>query len=141
MRTDPLLEADRYWMGQALAMAQTALYSTAPNPRVGCIIVRDGQVLGSGATQVAGHDHAEVVALEQAAQHGHSLADATVYVSLEPCSHYGRTPPCVQALIDAKPGRVVIAMIDPDPRVAGRGVQALKEAGIAVTTGVSADQA
>lgn len=141
MRTDPQAESDRYWMGQALAMAQTALFSTAPNPRVGCIIVRSGQVLGSGATQSAGQSHAEVVALEQARQHGHDLSDATIYISLEPCSHHGRTPPCVEALIQARPARVVIAMPDPNPQVAGAGIQALEAAGITVTVGVGAAQA
>ena len=141
MRTDPQVESDQYWMGQALAMAQTALYSTAPNPRVGCIIVRSGQVLGSGATQAAGHAHAEIMALENARQHGHQLAGATVYVSLEPCSHQGRTPPCVDALIRARPERVVVAMMDPNPDVAGSGIRALEAAGIDVTAGVGAAQA
>lgn len=135
-------EADQYWMGQALAMAKAALYNTTPNPRVGCVIVRDGHVLGGGATQPAGQAHAEVMALAQARQrHGDDLSDATVYVSLEPCSHHGRTPPCVDALIDARPARVVIAMQDPNPVVGGRGIERLREAGIAVTMGVEGEQA
>lgn len=139
MKSTP--DADVYWMGQALAMAQTAMYATAPNPRVGCIIVRDKLVLGGGATQAAGHEHAEIVALQQAARHGHDIAGATVYVTLEPCSHYGRTPPCVQALIDARPARVVIAMRDPNPTVSGQGIASLRDAGIDVMVGVSAEQA
>lgn len=134
-------EADEYWMGQALALAQTSLHLTAPNPRVGCIIVRDGQVLGAGATQAAGQAHAEIMALEHARRQGHSMAGATLYVTLEPCSHYGRTPPCVDAVIDAAPRRVVIAMPDPNPLVAGQGVERLKKAGIDVTLGIAAEQA
>src|SRR5699024_8665720 len=100
--TNTVRESDQYWMGQALALAQAALYSTAPNPRVGCIIVRDGQVLGSGATLPAGQAHAEIVALEHAADHAQRVDGATIYVSLEPCSHHGRTRPCVDALIRAR---------------------------------------
>ncbi len=125
-------------MGQALALAESVLYLTDPNPRVGCVIVRDGQLLGSGATQRAGGPHAEVMAMRQAAQHGADLAGATVYVTLEPCSHHGRTPPCADTLIAAGPARVVIAMRDPNPLVAGQGERRLREAGIAVTTGVCA---
>lgn len=134
-------ETDLYWMGQALAMAQTALYSTAPNPRVGCIIVNNGQVLGAGATQVAGKNHAEIVALQNARQNGHDPEGSTIYVSLEPCSHHGRTAPCVDALIKAKPARVVIAMPDPNPLVSGSGMQALQQAGIKITVGVAGEKA
>lgn len=141
MNTRTEQESDLYWMGQALAIAQTALYSTAPNPRVGCIIVRDGEVLASGATQIAGSAHAEIVALDHAKRQGRDVTGATVYVSLEPCSHHGRTPPCVDRLIQARPRRVVIAMVDPNPRVAGQGIKALRAAGISVTTGVAAGQA
>ncbi|WP_435940150.1 bifunctional diaminohydroxyphosphoribosylaminopyrimidine deaminase/5-amino-6-(5-phosphoribosylamino)uracil reductase RibD, partial [Bordetella bronchiseptica] len=88
-------------MRRALALARSVMYSTAPNPRVGCVIVRDGQVLGEGATQPPGGPHAEVCALREAAARGASLAGATVYVTLEPCSHFGRTPPCVDALAAA----------------------------------------
>lgn len=139
--TEKTHDDDVYWMGQALAMAQTALYSTAPNPRVGCIIVRNGQVLGSGATQPPGQKHAEIVALEQAHHHGRVIRGATVYVTLEPCSYQGRTNPCVDALIAAQPARVVIGMQDPNPRVAGRGVKALQQAGITVTLGVCSEEA
>ncbi|MFA5522656.1 MAG: bifunctional diaminohydroxyphosphoribosylaminopyrimidine deaminase/5-amino-6-(5-phosphoribosylamino)uracil reductase RibD [Castellaniella sp.] len=135
------MQSDRYWMGQALAMAQTALYSTAPNPRVGCIIVRNGQVLGSGATQPAGQAHAEVMAIEQARRAHRQLRGATVYLTLEPCSHQGRTPPCMEALIRARPARVVVAMLDPNPRVKGQGVAGLRAAGIEVSVGIAAEEA
>lgn len=133
--------ADEHWMEHALALAQTALYVTAPNPRVGCLIVRDGVVLGRGATQAAGQAHAEVMALHDARRQGHDVAGATIYVTLEPCSHHGRTPPCVDALIDARPARVVIAMTDPNPEVSGQGAARLRASGIDVTTGVLAEQA
>lgn len=138
---DTRRQADEHWMAQALALAQTALYVTAPNPRVGCLIVRDGVVLGRGATQAAGQAHAEVMALRDAQGQGHDIRGATVYVTLEPCSHHGRTPPCVDALIDARPARVVMAMPDPNPDVGGQGAARLHEAGIGVTTGVLAEQA
>ncbi|WP_237173502.1 bifunctional diaminohydroxyphosphoribosylaminopyrimidine deaminase/5-amino-6-(5-phosphoribosylamino)uracil reductase RibD [Paracandidimonas lactea] len=134
-------DPDIHWMRQALALAERVLYLTAPNPRVGCVIVRDGQLLASGATQRAGGPHAEVMALRQAAEHGREVKGATVYVSLEPCSHYGRTPPCVDALIKAQPARVVVAMRDPNPLVAGRGLAKLRAAGIDVRVGVCADEA
>ncbi len=135
------MQSDLYWMGQALAMAQTALYSTAPNPRVGCIIVRNGEVLGSGATQPVGGDHAEIMALEQARRSHRKIHGATVYLTLEPCSHHGRTPPCADALVKAGPARVVVAMRDPNPAVAGAGVARLRAAGIEVQVGVAADAA
>ena len=130
-------------MAQALSLAESVLYMTDPNPRVGCVIVRDGQVLGQGATQVAGGPHAEVMAIRDAYEKGYAqaLAGATFYVTLEPCSHYGRTPPCVDALIKERPSRVVIAMSDPNPLVAGRGVTKLREAGIEVVLNVLADEA
>src|SRR5690554_4319178 len=132
---------DARWMRHALALADTVLYLTSPNPRVGCVIVRDGEILGQGATQRAGGPHAEIVALQDAAAHGRSLQGSTVYVTLEPCSHYGRTPPCVDRLIAARPARVVIAMGDPNPLVGGRGIAKLREAGIAVTTMVCTEAA
>src|SRR3546814_8722081 len=104
--------SDEGWMRQALHLAESVLYITAPNPRVACLIVRDGRLLAEGATRQAGGPHAEIVALRQAAERGIDTAGATVYVTLEPCSHYGRTPPCVDALIAARPARVVIAMGD-----------------------------
>lgn len=132
---------DLHWMQQALALAETVMNVTTPNPRVGCVIVRDGQRLGGGATQVAGGPHAEICALRDAARHGHALPGSTFYVTLEPCSHHGRTPPCVDAVIAAKPARVVVALPDPNPRVAGRGLAKLRQAGIAVTLGVAHDAA
>ncbi len=132
---------DERWMRQALALAERVMYITAPNPRVGCVIVRDGQLLASGATQMAGGPHAEVMALREAAERGLSIAGATAYVTLEPCSHYGRTPPCVDALIAAGPARVVVAMCDPNPLVGGQGIAKLRAAGIAVSTMVCAEQA
>jgi len=133
--------SDEYWMQRALALAEGVLTTTTPNPRVGCVIVRDGQVIGEGATQPPGGPHAEIMALRDAAQRGASVAGATVYVTLEPCSHHGRTPPCVDALIAAQPARVVIAMADPNPQVNGRGLRALAAAGIDVHTGVCIEDA
>jgi diaminohydroxyphosphoribosylaminopyrimidine deaminase/5-amino-6-(5-phosphoribosylamino)uracil reductase len=132
---------DERWMREALRLAESVMYITAPNPRVACLIVRGEQLLASGATQRAGGPHAEVVALRQAAGHGVDVAGATVYVTLEPCSHFGRTPPCVDALIAARPARVVVAMVDPNPLVGGSGIARLQAAGIAVTTGVCAEEA
>ncbi|NYT66577.1 bifunctional diaminohydroxyphosphoribosylaminopyrimidine deaminase/5-amino-6-(5-phosphoribosylamino)uracil reductase RibD [Alcaligenaceae bacterium] len=128
-------------MEQALELAASVMLITSPNPRVACLLVRDGVVLASGATQQAGGPHAEAMALHQAAQAGLDVAGSTIYVTLEPCSHYGRTPPCVQALVQAKPARVVIAMADPNPLVSGQGIQQLQAAGIQVTVGVCAEQA
>lgn len=128
-------------MRRALALAEGVLYTTSPNPRVGCVIVRDGQVLGEGATQPAGGPHAEVQALRAAQALGLPVRGATVYVTLEPCSHHGRTPPCVDALVAAAPARVVVAMGDPNPRVNGQGLARLCAAGIAVTGGVCLDEA
>lgn len=132
---------DARWMRHALALAETSLYITSPNPRVGCIIVRDETVVGQGATQQVGGPHAEVVALRDAQAKGQVVSGSTVYVTLEPCSHHGRTPPCVDALIAAAPERVVIAMCDPNPLVGGKGVERLRAAGIAVTLGVCSDEA
>jgi len=133
--------ADAHWMARALALAESVLTTTTPNPRVGCVIVRDGRVIGEGATQPPGGAHAEIMALRDAAQRGEPVNGATVYVTLEPCSHYGRTPPCVDALIAAKVARVVVALADPNPQVNGRGLRALAAAGIAVHTGVCMDAA
>lgn len=132
---------DARWMRHALGLAETSLYFTSPNPRVGCVIVRGDAMLGQGATQQAGGPHAEVVALRDAHEKGHALEGATVYVTLEPCSHYGRTPPCVDALVEARVGRVVIALCDPNPLVGGQGIARLKQAGISVTLGVCAHEA
>ena len=128
-------------MRQALALAQGVLYLPSPNPRVGCVIIRDGAVIGRGATQLVGGPHAEVMALRDVVSNSQSTIGATVYVTLEPCCHHGRTPPCVDALIAAKPERVVFSHFDPNPSVAGRGLRALREAGIQVTVGVCAEEA
>jgi len=119
------------FMLKALNIASQAMRITTPNPRVGCVIVNcQGQVLGQGHTQKAGGLHAEMVALQDAANQGHSVEGATVYVTLEPCSHHGRTGPCCDALIHAKVGKVVSAIADPNPLVAGQGFDRLKAAGI-----------
>lgn len=125
-------------MGQAIQLAEKSLYLTAPNPRVGCLIVRNQRILGQGSTQKVGSDHAEIQAIKNAIDNGYEeyLQGATFYVTLEPCSHYGRTPPCVDALIRYRPARVVIAMLDPNPLVGGRGVSKLQAEGIEVSCGV-----
>ena len=132
---------DTEGMALALAWAAKGMHITAPNPRVGCVLVRDGVVIGAGHTQPAGQAHAEIEAMRDARQRGHEVAGATAYVTLEPCSHYGRTPPCSSALVQAGIGRVVAAMLDPNPLVAGRGLAQLEAAGIAVTSGILAEQA
>ncbi len=127
-------------MDQALTLARDALFLTSPNPRVGCVIARpDGTVLGAGHTQRAGEAHAEVMALRDAAQRGHDVTGATAYVTLEPCSHQGRTGPCTQALIQARLGRVVASLEDPNPQVSGQGLAQLQTAGIKVQVGLGAE--
>ncbi|TDQ39032.1 bifunctional diaminohydroxyphosphoribosylaminopyrimidine deaminase/5-amino-6-(5-phosphoribosylamino)uracil reductase RibD [Thiopseudomonas denitrificans] len=121
--------SDQAFMARALQLAEQGLYSVHPNPRVGCVLVRDGRIVGEGWHRMAGTPHAEVHALAAA---GELARGATAYVSLEPCSHHGRTPPCAQALVDAGVVRVVAAMQDPNPQVAGRGLELLRSAGIAV---------
>ncbi len=125
-------------MRHALRLAERALGSTAPNPAVGCVIVRDGRVVGRGWTQPGGRPHAETVALAQA---GSAARDATAYVTLEPCAHHGHTPPCANALVSAQLARVVASMVDPDPRVAGAGFAYLEQRGIEVTRGVLEEDA
>jgi diaminohydroxyphosphoribosylaminopyrimidine deaminase/5-amino-6-(5-phosphoribosylamino)uracil reductase len=124
---------DQLYMARALELARRGVYSTHPNPRVGCVIVRDGHVVGEGWHVRAGEPHAEVHALRQA---GERAQGATAYVTLEPCSHFGRTPPCAEALVSAGVARVVAAMQDPNPQVAGRGLGRLRTAGIDVASGV-----
>lgn len=120
-------------MQVALVQAGRSLRLSNPNPRVGCVIVTsNGRIVGEGHTQQAGGPHAEVMALRDAQSRGESVVGATVFVTLEPCSHHGRTPPCCDALIAARVGKVVVALGDPNPQVAGRGLQRLREAGIAV---------
>lgn len=125
--------ADDAAMAEALALAANAVGLSDPNPRVGCVIsAGSGVVVGRGFTQAAGDAHAEIMALRDAAAHGADVRGATVHVTLEPCAHHGRTPPCVDALVAAGVGRVVMAMRDPNPRVAGQGAERLQRAGIAV---------
>ena len=126
------------YMSRALQLAERGLFTTDPNPRVGCVLVKNSQVVGEGWHQRAGEGHAEVNALKEA---GLKAKDADCYVTLEPCSHFGRTPPCADALINAGVKRVFIAMTDPNPRVAGSGIAILKAAGIVVTVGILAQQA
>ncbi|QUJ68159.1 bifunctional diaminohydroxyphosphoribosylaminopyrimidine deaminase/5-amino-6-(5-phosphoribosylamino)uracil reductase RibD [Photobacterium sp. GJ3] len=124
---------DHAMMRRALSLAKRGRFTTAPNPNVGCVIAKHDTILGEGFHYRAGQPHAEVFALRAAGDHA---AGATAYVTLEPCSHYGRTPPCAEALIQAGVARVVCAMVDPNPKVAGRGVEMLKSAGIQVETGL-----
>jgi diaminohydroxyphosphoribosylaminopyrimidine deaminase / 5-amino-6-(5-phosphoribosylamino)uracil reductase len=131
-------EADLRWMRTALALARRGLGGVWPNPAVGCVLVQDGRVVGRGWTQPGGRPHAETEALRRA---GAAARGATAYVSLEPCSHWGRTPPCADALIAAGVARVVAALDDPDARVAGAGIRRLHDAGIAVATGIGAAEA
>lgn len=135
MRFDSL---DYVYMARALQLAEKGLYTTDPNPRVGCVIVNNGNVVGEGWHRRAGEAHAEVYALNAAAN---QAAGATAYVTLEPCCHHGRTPPCSEALLKAKLARVVIAVQDPHTRVNGGGIAQLREAGIQVDTGLLQDQA
>jgi diaminohydroxyphosphoribosylaminopyrimidine deaminase / 5-amino-6-(5-phosphoribosylamino)uracil reductase len=134
----PFSTADHARMAQALRLAERGLYTTTPNPRVGCVIVRAGEVVGEGWHERAGGPHAEINALGQA---GPRARGATAYVTLEPCSHHGRTPPCAAALIDAGVARVVAAMPDPNPQVSGRGIELLTLAGIATQVGLMEDAA
>ena len=125
-------------MRAAFALARRGLGNVWPNPAVGCVIVSDGRVVGRGWTQPGGRPHAETEALRRA---GAAARGAAAYVSLEPCSHWGKTPPCADALIAAGVRRVVVALEDPDPRVSGAGIRRLRGAGVAVETGLGADEA
>ena len=129
---------DHTYMTQALAIAAQGLYTTSPNPRVGCVIVKNNQIIGQGAHLKAGEPHAEVHALREA---GAQAQFADAYVTLEPCNHHGRTPPCVDALITAGVKRVVVAMQDPNPLVAGQGIARLRAQGITVELGLLAVEA
>ncbi|WP_445426386.1 bifunctional diaminohydroxyphosphoribosylaminopyrimidine deaminase/5-amino-6-(5-phosphoribosylamino)uracil reductase RibD [Alishewanella sp. HL-SH06] len=126
-------EADHQYMTLALSLAAAGRFTTDPNPNVGAVLVKKAQVIGQGYHRQAGQGHAEVYALQQA---GSAAAGATCYVTLEPCAHYGRTPPCAEALVKAGVSRVVIAMLDPNPLVAGKGVAILESAGISVQHGL-----
>ncbi|HEV7985306.1 MAG TPA: bifunctional diaminohydroxyphosphoribosylaminopyrimidine deaminase/5-amino-6-(5-phosphoribosylamino)uracil reductase RibD, partial [Steroidobacteraceae bacterium] len=126
------------WMERALELAREGIGLASPNPTVGCVIVRDNRIVGRGFHQYAQRDHAEVVALAEA---GGAARGATAYVTLEPCSHYGRTGPCARALIEAGVARVVAGTADPNPLVAGKGLTMLREAGIEVLVGTGATEA
>ncbi|XGV99774.1 MAG: bifunctional diaminohydroxyphosphoribosylaminopyrimidine deaminase/5-amino-6-(5-phosphoribosylamino)uracil reductase RibD [Leptolyngbya sp. BL-A-14] len=132
MIDEPVM-GDRSLMQRCLALARQALGRTAPNPLVGSVIVQEGAIVGEGFHPAAGQPHAEVFALRQAGDRAHG---ATLYVNLEPCNHYGRTPPCSEAIVAAGIKRVVVGMVDPDPRVSGGGIARLREAGIEVTVGI-----
>src|SRR5689334_21200899 len=131
-------DEDHRHMARALQLAERGLYTTTPNPRVGCVIVRDGAVVGEGWHERAGEAHAEVNAL---AQSGQKARGATAYVSLEPCAHQGRTGPCTKALIAAGVARVVAALKDPNPKVSGKGLDELKQAGIRAEAGFLENEA
>ena len=124
---------DVLYMAKAIQLAQQGLYTTQPNPRVGCVVVKDGHIVGEGFHARAGQPHAEVFALRQA---GVQAKGATAYVTLEPCAHYGKTPPCANALVQAGVSRVVMASLDSNPLVAGKGQEILQNAGISTTVGV-----
>jgi diaminohydroxyphosphoribosylaminopyrimidine deaminase/5-amino-6-(5-phosphoribosylamino)uracil reductase len=131
-------QTDQTYMARAIQLARQGWYTTMPNPRVGCVIVRDNEIVGEAAHLFAGEGHAEIIALAMA---GELARGATAYVTLEPCSHHGKTPPCSEALIDAGIGRLVVAMQDPNPQVAGQGLAACHEAGIEVINGVMTTEA
>lgn len=133
-----MVPTDEYWMRRALELATQARGRTSPNPLVGAVVVKDGRLVGSGYHQQAGGPHAEVLALGEA---GEAAAGADLYVTLEPCAHYGRTPPCTDTVLAAGVSRVVAAMIDPNPCVAGKGVDRLRQAGVHVEVGVLAAEA
>lgn len=135
---DPFTQCDNYYMAKAIQLARRGLWSTDPNPRVGCVIVRDKEIVGEGWHEVAGEPHAEIYALQMAKE---KAQGATCYVTLEPCCHHGRTPPCTDALIKAGVTRVVIAMTDPNPLVSSKGIEQLTKAGITVNTGVLSNEA
>ncbi len=132
------LTQDQIWMRRAIELARQGQYSTKPNPNVGCVIVKDGVVVGEGFHPKAGQPHAEVFAMRQA---GEQARGATAYVTLEPCAHYGHTPPCAKGLVEAGVAKVIVACPDPNPLVAGKGMQMLKDAGIEVEVGICEDEA
>lgn len=138
MSTPTFSAIDHRHMAHALRLAERGLYTTKPNPRVGCVIAHAGRVVGTGFHQRAGEPHAEVFALREA---GEAARGATAYVTLEPCAHHGRTPPCADALVAAGVGRVVIAIEDPFSQVAGRGIEKLRAAGMSVEVGLLREQA
>ena len=132
---------DEQAMQLAIDLAALGQYTCSPNPRVGCVLLKNGELIGQGYHRKAGEGHAEVNAIADAAGKNHDIRGATAYVTLEPCNHTGKTPPCSQALIAAEVSRVVVAMVDPNPLVAGSGVQTLRDAGIAVDEGLLEEKA
>lgn len=132
------VQTHEHWMQQALHLAENGRCTVSPNPMVGCVIVKDQQCLAKAWHQQAGSDHAEIIALQQA---GAEAADATLYITLEPCCHHGKTPPCVDAIVQAKISTVVIAIMDPNPQVAGKGILVLQNAGINVVVDICEQQA
>ena len=132
------MTTDSVYMARAIQLAERGLYTTQPNPRVGCVLVKNDKIIAQGWHKKAGQAHAEIHALKQA---GQNAQGSTAYVTLEPCSHHGQTPPCAEALIQAGVVRVVVAMQDPNPLVAGQGIQLLRQAGLQVEVGVLASQA
>ena len=133
MKFDSRYQEDNYYMKKALELAKLGIGAVNPNPLVGCIIVKDGKVIGEGYHMKFGEPHAEVNAINSAKE---DIEGATVYVTLEPCSHFGKTPPCADNLVRHKVKRVVICNNDPNPLVAGNGIKKLQNAGIEVTTGI-----
>jgi len=131
-------DLDHYYMAKAIKLAKKGKYISMPNPYVGCVIVKNNNIIATGFTQIAGKAHAEVNALDNAQE---TVENATAYVTLEPCSHTGKTPPCADSLVASGIKRVVIAMLDPNPLVSGRGLKKLVDAGIDVSVGVLEDQA
>ncbi|MCJ8322504.1 MAG: bifunctional diaminohydroxyphosphoribosylaminopyrimidine deaminase/5-amino-6-(5-phosphoribosylamino)uracil reductase RibD [Rhizobiales bacterium] len=130
----------KYYMQQAINLAADGIGNVGDNPSVGCVIVANDAIIGSGCTQKDGR-HAETMAIADALENGHNLTGATAYVTLEPCAHFGRTPPCAQALVTAKISKIFIAVADPDPRVSGQGIKILQAAAITVETGLLEVQA
>ena len=130
---------DEHYMRLALDLARRGLFTTAPNPRVGCVLVKDDVIVGRGWHERVGEPHAEVMALRDAGSH--KAMGSTAYITLEPCSHFGRTPPCADALLDAGIRRVIVATQDPNPEVSGRGLQKLRDQGVDVRCGLLADEA
>ena len=129
----PVTLSDIGFMTNAISLANRSLGNSSPNPAVGCVIVKNNNIVGRGWTRPGGRPHAETIALNQA---GSSSRNSDIYITLEPCNHFGKTPPCVDSIIAAKPNKVIIGSIDPDPRVNGKGIQKLKKAGIEVLVGV-----
>ncbi|MBW8001373.1 MAG: bifunctional diaminohydroxyphosphoribosylaminopyrimidine deaminase/5-amino-6-(5-phosphoribosylamino)uracil reductase RibD [Planctomycetes bacterium] len=136
-----MTDIDEKFMLKALSLARGGIGSVEPNPAVGCVIVKDGEIIGQGWHERFGGSHAEINALEDCNVKGLSAADSEIYVTLEPCSHVGKTGPCTKAIIDAKPGKVIAAMADPSAHASGKGFQQLRDAGIEVVVGVCEEQA